>query len=270
MTDLLSALALGVLAGLAVALPLGPVGLLVVQTGLTRGLRVGVGAALGVAAVDGAYAVVAVTAGVAVRAVVEPRAVLVQLVGAAVLVVVGAHGLRSTSRPARGASVRARPARADVGPDVRPPAAPDSPAEPVRPVDPARPRESARPLEPARPLDPIRTMDPIHPASPRPGEPVRAALRFVGLTALNPLTALTFVTVAVTLADGLGRGLAVAFVVGVAAASAAWQLTIAGLGALASHRVPARVQAGLSLGGHGLVIVLAVAMAVRGTVTALS
>ncbi len=224
MTDLLSALALGVLAGLAVALPLGPVGLLVVQTGLTRGLRVGVGAALGVAAVDGAYAVVAVSAGVAVRAVVEPRAVLVQLVGAAVLVAVGVHGLRSVlaSRP------HVRPASVDIGPDAR------------------------------------QVLGPAH-----PGEPVRVALRFVGLTALNPLTALTFVTVAVTLADGLGRGLAVAFVVGVAASSAAWQLTLAGLGALASHRVPARVQAGLSLGGHGLVIVLAVAMAVRGTATAL-
>ncbi|GHS88322.1 hypothetical protein AGMMS50218_12020 [Actinomycetota bacterium] len=247
MTDLLSALALGVLAGLAVALPLGPVGLLVVQTGLTRGLRVGVGAALGVAAVDGAYAVLAVSAGAAVRAVVEPRAVLVQLVGAAVLVGVGVHGLRSTS---------ARPAAADVGRDVRRPEDTSPPAEAVRPVAPNRPRV----------LGPIRQ---ARQTRPRPGEPVRAALRFVGLTALNPLTALTFVTVAVTLADGLGRGLAAAFVVGVAAASAGWQLTLAGLGALASHRVPARVQAGLSLGGHGLVIVLAVAMAVRGTVTAL-
>jgi arginine exporter protein ArgO len=206
--ETISALLLGVVAGLGVAVPLGAVGVLVLRTGLTSGWRIAAAGALGVASVDLAYAVVATVAGSAVAALLAGHEHAVRLAGAAVLCALAARGLW-----------RAWKARRTRGAD------PD-------------------------------------PATDRPGA-VRAGAawaRFVGLTALNPLTVVYFAVVAAGLATRwVGAVERVAFVLGVAAASAAWQLVLAGLGAFAGSR--ARPGVRLVMGVLGDVVVLGLAAA---------
>lgn len=100
-TSVLPALGAGALAGLGVALPLGAVGVLILQEGLTGGWRPASAAATGVALVDGAYAAVAVAAGAAVTTALAGLERGVQLVGAAVLLAVAVRGLLALRTPAR-------------------------------------------------------------------------------------------------------------------------------------------------------------------------
>jgi threonine/homoserine/homoserine lactone efflux protein len=93
------ALGAGALAGLGVALPLGAVGVLIVQEGISGGWRPASAAATGVALVDGAYAVLAVAAGAAVTTALAGLERTVQLVGAAVLVAVAVRGLLALRTP---------------------------------------------------------------------------------------------------------------------------------------------------------------------------
>src|SRR3954469_13900274 len=135
-----AALGAGALAGLGVALPLGAIGVLIVQEGITRGWRPATAAGTGAALGEGAYAAgaLAVPAGAAVTGVIGGRERVIQLVGAVVLVAVAARGLARLRRP------------------------------------------------------------------PDPGPPVphtRVLRRFVGLTAINPTTAVYFVV----LTTGLGH-----------------------------------------------------------------
>src|SRR6476659_2113335 len=92
-TDVAAALGAGALAGLGVALPLGAVGVLIVQEGIRGGWRPASAAATGVALVDGAYAAVAVAAGTVVTTALAGRERAVQLVGAVVLLAVAVRGL---------------------------------------------------------------------------------------------------------------------------------------------------------------------------------
>jgi threonine/homoserine/homoserine lactone efflux protein len=181
-------LVVGVLAGLGVAVPLGPVGLLVARTGAVRGLRHGLAAGAGVAVVDTGYAVLSLVAGTGIASALAGRERAVAVAAATLLLGVAAHLLRSTLRADAGAG---------TGPDAGTGTGPD---------------DGAR---------------------ARPGSPVRVAARFVLLTAVNPLTVLTFAALAAALPRGTaGTG----FVVGVAAASGAWQAVLAGSGALLGAR----------------------------------
>jgi threonine/homoserine/homoserine lactone efflux protein len=99
MLPAVDALGAGALAGLGVALPLGAVGVLIVQEGISGGWRPASAAATGVALVDGAYAVVAVAAGAAVTAALTGLERTVQLVGAAVLLAVAVRGLLALRTP---------------------------------------------------------------------------------------------------------------------------------------------------------------------------
>jgi len=83
----------GVLAGLAVALPLGAISVLIVAEGLERGWRTAGAAATGVALVDVGYAGLATAAGAGVSRTLSGWTRPIQLVGAAVLVVVAVRGL---------------------------------------------------------------------------------------------------------------------------------------------------------------------------------
>jgi arginine exporter protein ArgO len=96
-----SAFGAGVLAGLGIALPLGAIGVLIVREGVQRGLRAAVPAALAVAVVDFGYAVVAVALGARVAQALAGWERLVEVVGAAALLIVVAVGVRSTLRSAR-------------------------------------------------------------------------------------------------------------------------------------------------------------------------
>lgn len=83
----------GSLAGLAVAVPLGAIGLLVIRTGQARGARVGIAAALGVATTDLIFAALAVSVGGGVAAAVGPFLPPLRIVAGAVLVFLGVREL---------------------------------------------------------------------------------------------------------------------------------------------------------------------------------
>ncbi|WP_460774292.1 LysE family transporter [Microbacterium sp. GXF7504] len=106
-----TAFAAGVLAGLALAVPLGAVGVLLLAEGATWGLRRGLPAAAGVATVDAGYAALAVFAGAALAPVITGWGVWPGVVGGLVLVALGLH------RAMR--ALRTQPAEA-VGREPRP------------------------------------------------------------------------------------------------------------------------------------------------------
>jgi arginine exporter protein ArgO len=94
------ALVAGIVAGLAVAVPLGAIGVLIVDLGIRGGFRPAFLAGLGTATADGLYAVLAAAAGAAVGAVLSPAQHPIRLVAAAVLAVVALVGLLALRRPA--------------------------------------------------------------------------------------------------------------------------------------------------------------------------
>lgn len=96
--DPLLAFPVGVVAGLALAVPLGAIGVLLIHEGLSLGLRRGLSAAAAVAAVDTVYCTAAVIAGTLAAPVVAGWAPWPQLVGGAVLVAIGARGLARSRR----------------------------------------------------------------------------------------------------------------------------------------------------------------------------
>ena len=107
--DLTAALITGLAAGLAIAMQVGAVSLLLVETAVARGPRVGIAAGLGVATVDLLFAAAAVAAG----------ATEIRLVAAATLAGIALHGLvtlktataKAPDHPADAAGPRAHYAR---------------------------------------------------------------------------------------------------------------------------------------------------------------
>jgi threonine/homoserine/homoserine lactone efflux protein len=98
MTDLADPLVSGLLAGWGVAIPLGAIGVMVVDLGMRGGLRPAAAAAAGVATADFLYAALAAAAGAAVAGALEPHAHALRLGAAAVLALVAALGLRALRR----------------------------------------------------------------------------------------------------------------------------------------------------------------------------
>jgi arginine exporter protein ArgO len=94
----MNALAAGIVAGLAVAVPLGAIGVLIVDLGVRGGFRAAFLAGLGTALADGLYATVAAVAGLAVGAFLAPAEHEIALVAAAALAAVGIHGLIALRR----------------------------------------------------------------------------------------------------------------------------------------------------------------------------
>lgn len=87
-------------------------------------------------------------------------------------------------------------------------------------------------------------------------------LRFLGLTLLNPQTVIYFAALILALPD-LGREPAdrAAFVAGAFLASLSWQLVLAGVSAVAHHRLPRRFQVGISVLGNVVICGFAVLLA---------
>jgi arginine exporter protein ArgO len=94
----MNALAAGIVAGLAVAIPLGAIGVLIVDLGVRGGFRPAFLAGLGTALADGLYATVAAVAGLAVSAWLAPAERAIALVAAAALAAVGLYGLVALRR----------------------------------------------------------------------------------------------------------------------------------------------------------------------------
>ena len=94
----MNALAAGIVAGLAVAIPLGAIGVLIVDLGVRGGFRPAFLAGLGTALADGLYATVAAVAGLAVGAWLAPAEHAIALLAAAALAAVGLYGLIALRR----------------------------------------------------------------------------------------------------------------------------------------------------------------------------
>ncbi len=94
-----TALVAGAAAGLAVAMPLGAIGLLILDAAVRRGLRPGIAAGAGVATADLTYAVVAACAAAPIAVALAPHARELHLAAGAVLVVVAAKIALGVRRP---------------------------------------------------------------------------------------------------------------------------------------------------------------------------
>jgi threonine/homoserine/homoserine lactone efflux protein len=220
-----AALLQGVVAGLAIAMPLGAVGVLLLHEAINRGWRPAAAAALGVALVDVCYATIAVAATGTVQSLLKGHESVVHRVAAAVLLVIAVHGLLTLWLQRR-----TEAARGSSGGDSE-----DAECD-----------------------------DGLGPTSASSG-PTAATMtrRFFALTALNPVTALYFAALTTALGslhDG-GVGPAASFVAGVLAGSLAWQLVLTGVGAVAGGRMPPRAKRLVSLVGYLVVLGFAVGLA---------
>lgn len=97
-------------------------------------------------------------------------------------------------------------------------------------------------------------------AGPAADGPLATYAGFLALTLVNPLTVTYFAALILGLGDKtLGSGADKAlFVVGAFVASAAWQLVLAGAGAVLHHRLPERALLATALFGNVLIAALAV------------
>ncbi|MFD8288122.1 LysE family transporter [Streptomyces lavendulae] len=227
MSELFSPALSGAVAGLGVAMPMGAMSVLLLQEAM-RHRRTAVAAAAGIAAVDLGYAALATAVGPWVASRVSPVEAWIRLLAAAVLLSIAAHALLRSARPVASA----------------PPGPPGPPAPP--------------PSGDRLPGDGIG-------GGIRGGSgsgAVRAFGRYVGLTAVNPTTALYFAALTTAQASALTTpATAGAFLVGVAAASLLWQQTLVVLGALAGRRISPAARAWTFRLGYGLVAAYALKIA---------
>ena len=199
-----AALASGILAGLAVAMPLGAIGVLLVQEGAGLGARRALPGAAAVASIDALYCALAVVAGGAAAPLVRSWGRWPAVVGGVALLVVAAVGVRR-------------------GLVARPGAVIDEPG-----------RDGWR----------------------------RYAV-FAGLTAVNPATLVYFAALVAALPAATAGGAAAPFVVGVGAASFAWQALLVVGGGLLGGRTGARTRRATVVVGNGVVAALGVTMLLR-------
>ena len=95
MTDVIIA---GLVAGLGVAIPVGAIAVLIIETTVRHGFRVGWAGGAGAATVDGGYALLAAFFGTAIAAVLAPWTVPLRLVSAGLLVAIAMRGLLALQR----------------------------------------------------------------------------------------------------------------------------------------------------------------------------
>ncbi|MFZ0385147.1 MAG: LysE family transporter [Solirubrobacteraceae bacterium] len=97
--------------------------------------------------------------------------------------------------------------------------------------------------------------------SRRLGVPSAQYVRFVGLTAINPLTIVYFGSVTASLSlSGVPEG--VAFLVGAGTASALWHLALSLAAGHAGRRFTPRIQCVVSIAGRLAVVVMAIRLAI--------
>ena len=93
---MLDAVLLGALAGYAIAMPVGPIAVLILRTGMRDGLRAALAAGAGCATADLVYASLAMLAGPTLVALIAPALRPARLVAAALLLILAVRGLRTT------------------------------------------------------------------------------------------------------------------------------------------------------------------------------
>lgn len=85
---------IGILAGYGVAIPVGAIAVLIFDTGLRRGLRVGMAAGAGAAAADFFYAALAATGGRAITPMLTPYAAGIRILAGTILLALAAIRIR--------------------------------------------------------------------------------------------------------------------------------------------------------------------------------
>lgn len=93
---LLDAVLLGALAGYAIAIPVGPIAVLILRTGMRDGLRAAMAAGAGAATADLVYSSLAMLAGPALVGAIAPVLIPARLIAALLLLAVAANALRSS------------------------------------------------------------------------------------------------------------------------------------------------------------------------------
>jgi threonine/homoserine/homoserine lactone efflux protein len=106
--------AAGAVAGYAIAIPVGAIAVLIIETSIRSGARTGLAAAAGVATADGVYALVAAFVGAAAAVLLAPIEVPLRVAAVFFLVLIAVRGLRAAL-----ASRRATAARVAAGRSVR-------------------------------------------------------------------------------------------------------------------------------------------------------
>ena len=84
---------LGIAAGYAIAIPFGPIAILIVRTGVRQGLRAAAAAGAGTATADLVFATIAMLFGAAASALIAPILPAARLVAGAALAVIAVRGL---------------------------------------------------------------------------------------------------------------------------------------------------------------------------------
>jgi arginine exporter protein ArgO len=90
---------LGVAAAYAIAIPVGPIAVLILRTGVRRGLRAAAAAGAGAATADLIFATTAMLFGAAASAVVAPILSVARIVAAVALAVIAVRGLLTAPEP---------------------------------------------------------------------------------------------------------------------------------------------------------------------------
>jgi threonine/homoserine/homoserine lactone efflux protein len=96
---MLEAALAGIIAGYAIAIPVGAIAVLIIHTGLAHGLRTGLAAGAGAATADGIYALLAALGGIAVAALVGPLIGPLRVSAGGVLIALGVRGLLAMRGP---------------------------------------------------------------------------------------------------------------------------------------------------------------------------
>ena len=230
---MIAALLAGLAAGYGIAIPVGAVSVLIVETGIRSGFCAAAAAGAGAASADGIYAAIAAIFGAALAGVLMPWQVPLRAAAVFVLVGLALRGFRSVARDAERGREREAGAAGVPGPQqagvVSTGTAAPGPAVPS-------------------PDSAGGTM-----RSPR-----RIFAAFLGITLLNPMTITYFAALILGL-GGTGTEPAekIAFVAGAFIASLSWQTLIAAAGAALHRRLAPRLR--LVVGVVGNVIVLAFA-----------
>jgi arginine exporter protein ArgO len=106
----------GAIAGYGIAIPVGPVAVLIIELGVRRGFRLAAPAGLGAATADGLYALLAVLAGATIAQLLEPITPGLQVLAVVVLTAIALRGFWAALQHARigipaTADLPARPGR---------------------------------------------------------------------------------------------------------------------------------------------------------------
>lgn len=227
---LLAAFGAGAIAGYAIAIPVGAIAVLIVETGVRRGFRFAAAAGAGAATADGLYAAVAMVGGTAIAVLLEPWSRPLRIAAVFVLLAIGLRGLLRVARAARAA--RPMPAGESEPADL----------DAIEVAGPDRVEQAAR--------------------APAWRAVLATYVRFIGLTVLNPSTVVYFAALILALPElGSAAPARVAFVAGAFLASLSWQTVLAAIGAVAHHRLPAGFQIGISALGNLMIIGFAIGLA---------